>query len=493
MESVKRELLSSVRSVIEDISMPVGVAFSGGLDSSVLLDVVARIAKPGEARAIHVCHNLRPEIELDTELALVRRACGERGVALSVVTVPRGAIENYAREKKCGIEAAARRFRYRAFAQVAKTHGLSAILVAHHLDDQLETMLMRLVHGGSLSALAGMRQTRELSVNPKVLILRPFLNIPKHELALYAERIGFAWSEDSTNDEEMYLRNRVRKNLMPVLDSQFSSWRAAFARYQAQIEDLSESLRNRAQEIRVEIERDVNGARALDLNGFQRQPLALRLEILRQFAESAARARPMRSRGLRHLAEGIEQGAKKIEASGIGFALTGDILVAQGQTRYSSSPEKRTLAALAAAHPEKIYYLKVPSFGEYECGPFSVRVARESDRDSLRHGVADREGREFRIPVSFPFVIRSVKPGNALNGAHGKKNLESMIKMAELPRSLRGAVPVIEDAEGVAAVLPSALGSSASGLDAFREPSLGESVQIVYIFLSMKGDQSINV
>ncbi len=494
MESVKSKLFSSVRNSIQNISMPVGVAFSGGLDSSVLLDVIARIAGPNEVRAIHVCHNLRPELELTAELDFVRRICAKRDIPLSVATVPRGSIETFAREKKCGIEAAARRFRYHAFSRIAKKYGLLAIFVAHHLDDQIETMLMRLVHGGSVIALSGMRPTRVLSVNPDIVILRPFLKTPKKNLVRYAESAGLRWSEDSTNAEEVYLRNRIRKTLMPLLDEQFSFWRSAFAHYQAQIEDLSEIVLNRAREKRAEIERNVDGKRALELTSLRTEPRAVRIEILRQFAESLSTARPMLARGVRHLEAGIAKGAKNIEASGNIFALESQILVFQGPTQFSSSPERRAIAELDAALLENIYYLKVPSFGEYSCGPFSVRIARELT-DNCARGATEVQGvREFAIPVTFPFVIRSRRAGDSLDGGiHGVKNVESMIKKAGLPRARRDEVPIVEDAMGIAAVLPSALGSVAGARDAFREPSLGESIQIVYIFLSMKGDQFINV
>ncbi len=498
LERVKLELFSSVRSTIENISMPVGVAFSGGLDSSVLLDVVARVANPKDVRAIHVCHNLRPETELHTELELVRRACAERGVALSIVTVPRGAIEAFAREKKCGIEAAARRFRYRAFANIAKKYRLSAIFVAHHMDDQLETMLMRLVHGGRLSTLAGMHLSRVFLVDPKVVILRPFLKIPKSDLILYATHIGLAWSEDSTNAEALYLRNKVRKILMPVLDEHFSFWRPAFARYQAQIEELDKLVKNNARAKLLVIEREVDGRRALDLNELRRKSQVVRVEVLRQFTESLPAVRTMGFRGLWHLAAGIDKGAKRIEASGNTFAIERDLLVFLGPTRFSSSPDQRALSWLDAALLEKSYYLKVPSFGKYQCGPFRVHVAPEPMHRAGCHGndeanaTGSVEGREFAIPLKIPFVIRSMRAGDRFSGAYGGKKLESLIKRVGLPRPFRAAVPVIEDDLGIAAVLPTALGLSAEERNVFREPLLGESVQIVYIFLSMKGDQFIN-
>lgn len=184
------------------------VGVSGGLDSIVLLDLLVDL--PQEMKpAIHVAHvnhQLRPES--DEEEAFVRKLCADYEVPCSVHTW------NRSLQPDTGMEQAAREVRYAFFEKVAKKFNSSAILTAHHKDDQVETVLMRFVRGNSLDELTGIRQKR---YSGGLTYIRPLLSFSKENLRDYALEKKLHWYEDETNQSDDYTRNRFRHTVLPLL------------------------------------------------------------------------------------------------------------------------------------------------------------------------------------------------------------------------------------------------------------------------------------
>ncbi|OZB15596.1 MAG: tRNA lysidine(34) synthetase TilS [Marinobacter sp. 34-60-7] len=197
----------------EDLSGPVSelnpsgqiwVAFSGGLDSTLLLQVAAA-CHPG-VRAIHVNHQLQPN-HRETE-AFCRELCGRLGVALVVERVNLALPDSGTR----GLEAAARKARYRVFRGLLLTG--DALLMAHHADDQAETVLFRLFRGSGVRGLAGMPRQRAIGAGQ---LHRPWLDISRERLQQVASSVGLAWQEDPSNIDQRFDRNYLRHGVMPGL------------------------------------------------------------------------------------------------------------------------------------------------------------------------------------------------------------------------------------------------------------------------------------
>lgn len=180
------------------------VAFSGGLDSMVLLAALSRIADGGSIRALHVDHGLHPESHA---WALhCEQVSGRLGVPFVrlAVTVDRSA--------GIGIEAAARRARYAALAAALAPDEI--LLTAHHADDQLETLLLRLLRGAGVRGMRGILPVARLG---GARVARPLLGFTRAELAAIAERWGLEWLEDPSNRSLEFDRNLVRSRLAPVI------------------------------------------------------------------------------------------------------------------------------------------------------------------------------------------------------------------------------------------------------------------------------------
>ncbi|MGF6148296.1 tRNA(Ile)-lysidine synthase [Kingella potus] len=179
-------------------------ALSGGLDSVVLLHILAQLKDRlnAEISAVHVHHGLHPEA--DGWLGFCRSYCAALGVPLrwqKVIVEPAGK----------GIEAAARQARYRVFAQSPA----DIIAAAHHADDQTETFFLAALRGGGLRALAAMPELRPLAENPALQLWRPLLPYTRAELAAYAAEHRLEYVTDPANSDPSYLRNWLRHDGLP--------------------------------------------------------------------------------------------------------------------------------------------------------------------------------------------------------------------------------------------------------------------------------------
>lgn len=175
----------------------IGIAVSGGPDSLALL-LLAAAVRPGAVEVATVDHGLRAESA--DEALTVTRICAELGVPHSVlaVTVEPGA----------SLQAQAREARYQALAHWAEERGLSAIATAHHLDDQAETLLMRIARGSGVGGLAGVQASRPLPNG--VQLVRPLLGWRRSELESIVAGAGLTPIDDPSNADERYDRTRAR-------------------------------------------------------------------------------------------------------------------------------------------------------------------------------------------------------------------------------------------------------------------------------------------
>lgn len=218
---------------LEDLLPPttqrLWVAYSGGLDSHVLLHALAAAYAPSPhtspllprktLHAIHVHHGLQPEAD-----AWVRHAetvCRGLQVPLTVCYVNPQHFSDHSPE------AAAREARYQAFAAHLDTK-TDVLVLAHHLDDQAETLLHRLCRGTGVLGLAGMQAFSRNRYG--VGMARPLLSVPRDTLRAYAEQHALHWVEDSSNQDTRFDRNFIRHQLLPLITQRWPRAPRAFSR-----------------------------------------------------------------------------------------------------------------------------------------------------------------------------------------------------------------------------------------------------------------------
>ena len=191
----------------------VAVGLSGGLDSVVLLHVLKGFPEL-ELSAVHVHHGLSRNA--DSWAAFCKRLCKKLGVPLRVHKVK-------VRKAGKGLEAAARDARYAVFNKT----GCDVIALAHHLDDQAETVLMNLLRGAGVRGAAGMPEHLQLGDK---WVVRPLIGVPRKEIQSYARQHNLDWIEDESNDDEALTRNFIRRRVGPLLDQKFPAWKQSLAR-----------------------------------------------------------------------------------------------------------------------------------------------------------------------------------------------------------------------------------------------------------------------
>jgi len=272
----------------------IAVAFSGGLDSAVLLDIVAQTwaGRGGPLSAIHVHHGISDHADAWAESC--RAICARWDINLSItrVSVPRDSRE--------GLEAAARRLRYKVF----EAHPAEHVLLAHHANDQAETLLFNLLRGTGVRGAAGI----PICSGAAGRYLRPLLGCSRAELERYADTHALTWVEDESNADTGYSRNFIRHAVLPVLSERFPTAvenlaRATeyFAEAQLMLDEMAEADlgEHRDFPVPVSLLAGLSHARArnalrylLALRSVQ-APAAVRLEeALRQFIEAAPDRHP---------------------------------------------------------------------------------------------------------------------------------------------------------------------------------------------------------
>ncbi|PCJ40401.1 MAG: tRNA lysidine(34) synthetase TilS [SAR86 cluster bacterium] len=179
------------------------VAYSGGLDSQVLLSLLQKIIPTTQLRAVHINHGLSPQA--DDWQAHCQQYCQRSGISFECKTV---VIDKSA----SSLELQARQARYAVFESLLQADDY--LLMAHHQDDHMETVLYRLLRGSGPRGLAGIPAQRKIG---KGILLRPLLKVSKEALTDYAKTTGLSWVEDSSNKDTNFDRNLLRQDIIPTL------------------------------------------------------------------------------------------------------------------------------------------------------------------------------------------------------------------------------------------------------------------------------------
>ncbi len=218
------------------------VAVSGGPDSVALLHLLHRLAPEFGVRlnVAHLNHCLRGE-EAEEDAHFVQALGESLGLDVTI-----GQVNLYAGSRRGSLQAAARAARYRFLEEVAVRKGASRIAVGHHLDDQAETVLMRFLRGAGADGLAGMAPERRISTGSAIVLIRPLLEVSRRELQTYLERHQLPFRRDSSNRNPKYLRNRVRMELIPLLEGRYNR------RLSAHLAGLARQMRWDAEHLQAE-------------------------------------------------------------------------------------------------------------------------------------------------------------------------------------------------------------------------------------------------
>lgn len=391
------------------------VGCSGGADSTALLHLLRRAAPALGLglRVLHVHHGIRGD-EADGDARFVEALAARLGIPFECARLDVPARVSATGES---MEQAARRLRLRAFREVLERTGGDAVAVAHHLDDQAETLWMKVLQGVAPAGLAGMRP---LATVEGVPLLRPLLDARAEELRAFLAGHRLDWREDRMNADPAHLRSFVRQALTPVLtrmnpraSEHAAALAVAAAREEEWLGELTLSARLRA-----------TGSRGLNLAVLRDLPAPLLRRVLREWCDGVgASMRVMGAAGLDRLADLVAAGTGSYRA---GIAL---IRVESGE--------------LCRAGSGAGFDVELQPPGEVEAGGGGLRAEGSTGWGASGPGEAWISAARA---AGRPLRVRSWTPGDAYrpHGAPGRRKLQDLFTDARLPRSRRSGVPVVE-------------------------------------------------
>ena len=449
------DLLTRMRGSLRqaDLLVPGGrivVGVSGGPDSMGLLHLLVSLNQADDLgwglRAAHVNHGIRGE-EADLDAQLVESYCGQLGVAFSRATVDVPAL---AAAGRGSLEEVGRNERYAFFERAARECGATRVAVAHHADDNAETILHRVLRGTGLRGLGGIPASRPIRAESDIILVRPLLWCRRDELRAYVEQNGVPFRLDRTNAEVSSTRSRIRNELLPLLRSHYNPGVVdAVLRLGRQAADahahLSEIADRQFEDLMIA--RDATRVR-LDARRLARHPPAVQSEVLRQAMADLATS--LRSVGyeqveaLRDLAA-AEADAGAVDLPGGLHAWTdhGQLVIAR---RDSPAPADPVPEPVPVDVPGET---AAPALGIV----VTARIEPVGDRRPADLASHDDRAVEWldADAVQPPVVLRTRRPGDRFHplGAPGSMKLSDFFINEKVPAWQRDRVPVLCDQVGL--------------------------------------------
>ena len=422
------------------------VGVSGGADSVCLLFVLLEYAEkvPLQLAVVHVDHGLRRDSGEDAEF--VAQLCRQEDIPFYLQKVD---VKAFAADRKLSQEEAGRQLRYIAFRETAKAFGANRIAVAHNGNDRAETMLFHLFRGSGLKGLCGIPPRREE-------IIRPLLCLERGEVEAYLSERGLSFRTDSTNLEDGYTRNRIRHHILPYAEQEVSTGTVAHMCRTADIlsetEEYLEMQTLKAKEDCVEPSAADGSSRAVDVQCFGQQHIALRKRLLLTLLEELAPGR--KDISAVHVGEVLSLFEKESNSRidlpcGIRAVRRYDKVYLERSNKSDKtafSPLYREVMLPSGETPEPIY-LDLGVGGQVEISIFLSKNEHEIpinqctkwfDCDKIKESLV------FRYRQTGDFF--SIADGR---GGEKHKSLKDYMITEKIPRESRGSMPVLAEGHHV--------------------------------------------
>ncbi len=405
------------------------VGVSGGPDSMALLHGLWRLASEGgwQVAAVHVDHQLRETSILDAEYVQAR--CHEWKIPLEIYSID---VPNALQEAGGNLQATARKLRYEAFRDAAEKFKAQKIALAHHADDQVETMLMRLIRGTGVGGLTGIPLRRPLYERE---VIRPLLEVTRKEIESYCSSQGLDAREDESNRSLRYTRNRIRLELVPELESynpQFKQMMLNLAQVISDEEEVWAALveetashvikEQGTKEVKLDLRKLSSSAVAL-----QRRVIKLILSCLGQHEAdfSLDTVEQIRSLALQEAPSG------SLDLPG-GFVAVREYNVLHLFQRELLK-EKVSFSTLIAQVPGETY------LPDGRCLVAQISPTSQAFDRLATTAVFDAD------LLTEPLLIRTRQPGDRMQpmGLNGSKKVKEIFIDRKVPRRLRDHIPLI--------------------------------------------------
>lgn len=418
------------------------VGVSGGSDSLCLLNLVYLFSN--NVIAAHVNHQLRPEAVQEAEV--VRQFAAKLGIEFASCCID---VRKYASEHSLSVEEAARIVRYKYLFEQAEVMGATAVLVAHTADDQVETILMHLLRGSGLSGLRGMEyRTLPNPWSDHIPLVRPLLSTWRADILEYLTKNEITPVIDLSNLDRTYFRNRLRHELLPILESYNPSVRQNLLRMGLIVQDDYIALQSTVNEAwEVNLSRHGPDYLAFNRQGF----LELLPSIQRYFLRNA----------ITHFLPGLLDVDFECIARGIQFVskgrrdgqvdlIAGLCLIRESDLIWLTSDLKNLpLTDSPAIDSGQIYSIIIPSMLRLN-DSWQLRVVKAPDLEqAIRESIQNQDLYQAWVDadeIVMPLTVRSRRPGDRIQpigmDGHSVKVSDLMINL-KLPKRARLTWPLV--------------------------------------------------
>jgi tRNA(Ile)-lysidine synthase len=419
------------------------VAVSGGPDSIALLSLLHSLARSWRLTltVVHCNYGLRGA-ESDDDESFVNTFCQERQLPL---VVHRPVLVK--RRQRSSLQAAARDARYAFIKQLADEIGADRIAVGHTANDQAETVLMWLLRGAGITGLGGMPYAREDG------IIRPLLAATREEVVAYLKGEGLTYCCDSSNEKPLYRRNRIRKELLPVI-TRLAPASVRVLQRQADIfrEDEQYLEQSTSTLVRTLVRHDSGGVQRVDLQAFIELPVALQRRLVRAILRSydeEGRASSLR------IVESVRRILLK-GRNGVQLSLNQALVVVdEGSVRFSRSAEGNDHNRFDSGQVKReVLTVQVPSTVSWARTNQQIHVQRMTRRaaDELSRAPSRELALFDADRFSEPLMVRAWQAGDRFfpHGMKGKrKKLQDFFTDKKVARRARSTVPLLVAPEGI--------------------------------------------
>ena len=397
---------------------PMLLAFSGGADSVALLDMMQKEYPDAPILLAHVNHGIRGD-----EALRDRTFCAEvakaRGLEIAILDAD---IPTLAKERGQSIEEAAREVRYAFFADLMEERGIPLLLTAHHADDHLETVLFRIARGTGLAGLCGIAPMRPFAEG---YLVRPLLGFTKQEILQYCKEQELCFVTDSTNADTTYARNRIRAEVLPVLESLFSVASHRAVRMSAELCEDDACLQDLAKEFVTEN----TTARGISYLHLQKAHPAIRRRALQIWFEKerGATLESVHLQSLLQLIESEDRTARVALPTGVSAYCTarGRLMLTQtkpqpvgeytlplalGETKIQGTDISIVITPLVATTVEKSTDNSLVLFGEWDDIKNTLTWRNRREGDVILRGKMHRQVRRLWAERGVSTELRQALP-----------------------------------------------------------------------------------
>ncbi|MCC0628326.1 MULTISPECIES: tRNA lysidine(34) synthetase TilS [unclassified Clostridioides] len=413
------------------------LGLSGGPDSVCLLHVLNRLKKDFniEIYAAHLNHQIRG-IEAQKDALYVSKLCEDMGIIFFVKSIN---VPKYCENEGLSLEEGARKLRYEMFYEIKDKIKANKIAIGHNLNDQAETVMMRIMRGTGLKGLKGIDYIRDNC------IIRPILDVERSEIEEYCEAYNLNPRIDKTNLENIYTRNKIRLDLLPYMKDNFNS------NVIESIVRMSNSLKSDNDYIEKEAEakfREVSNVKEkgfveINLDDFVCLHEAIKVRVLRNSIKHILGDTNFVDQ--RHIEDimSLEDNSKVNKM----LTLPRNIFVYRKKDSIILTNEE-------IVNEEIEFYYNVPSNGFIKIKELKQIIETQvMSIDRYKSMKLDNSSKGFDFnKVKGGIVIRSRRQGDKIKLAMGSKKVKDLFIDLKIPREERCKIPIITDSEGIICV-----------------------------------------